>query len=311
MNFINKLERKFGKYAISNLIAYVLGAYAIGYIVLLINPKLYMMLTLSPADICRGQVWRLFTWICTVPQEISIFLIFMFLFYYWIGRTLERYWGTFRYNLYMFSGYLFMTIGAMLMYFISGFISGWDLAINISMSTYYINLASFLAFATLFPDVQVYFMMILPIKIKWLAIVDGIYLAYQLFVYIGCLFNEEILSLALRTDMASTLVQGIYSSRDLRSAIWSCILSLVISVLNFLIFFLSTRNYRRISPKEIHRKKVYRQQTIRTQGITKHKCAICGRTEEDDENLVFRFCSKCKGNYEYCQEHLFTHEHRQ
>ena len=111
--------------------------------------------------------------------------------------------------------------------------------------------------------------------------------------------------------MASTLVQGIYSSRDLRSAIWSCILSLVISVLNFLIFFLSTRNYRRISPKEIHRKKVYRQQTIRTQGITKHKCAICGRTEEDDENLVFRFCSKCKGNYEYCQEHLFTHEHRQ
>lgn len=204
-----------------------------------------------------------------------------------------------------------MTIGAMLMYFISGLISGWDLAINISMSTYYINLASFLAFATLFPDVQVYFMMILPIKIKWLAIVDGIYLAYQLFVYIGCLFNEEILSLALRTDMASTLVQGIYSSRDLRSAIWSCILSLVISVLNFLIFFLSTRNYRRISPKEIHRKKVYRQQTIRTQGITKHKCAICGRTEEDDENLVFRFCSKCKGNYEYCQEHLFTHEHRQ
>ena len=177
MNFINKLERKFGKYAISNLIAYVLGAYAIGYIVLLINPKLYMMLTLSPADICRGQVWRLFTWICTVPQEISIFLIFMFLFYYWIGRTLERYWGTFRYNLYMFSGYLFMTIGAMLMYFISGLISGWDLAINISMSTYYINLASFLAFATLFPDVQVYFMMILPIKIKWLAIVDGIYLA--------------------------------------------------------------------------------------------------------------------------------------
>ena len=39
---------------------------------------------------------------------------------------------------------------------------------------------------------------------------------------------------------------------------------------------------------------------------THHRCAICGRTEKDGEDLEFRFCSKCKGNYEYCQEHLFT-----
>ena len=43
--------------------------------------------------------------------------------------------------------------------------------------------------------------------------------------------------------------------------------------------------------------------------ITKHKCAICGRTERDGDDLEFRFCSKCNGNYEYCNEHLFTHEH--
>ncbi len=313
MNFINKLERKFGKYAISNFIIYVLAAYAIGYIAQLINSDFYMMLTLSPADICRGQVWRLFTWVCTVPQQMSIFLIFMFLFYYWIGKTLESYWGTFRYNLYMFSGYFFMTVGAMLVYLISGLISGWDSAINISMSTYYINLASFLAFATLFPDVQVYFMMILPIKIKWLAIADGIYLVYQLFVYIGCLFNADILSLALKTDayLVNTIIMGTYSSGSIKGGIWSCIIALVISMLNFLIFFFNTRNYKRVSPKEIHRKRVYKQQTMRTNGITKHKCAICGRTEKDDETLVFRFCSKCKGNYEYCQEHLFTHEHKQ
>lgn len=26
-------------------------------------------------------------------------------------------------------------------------------------------------------------------------------------------------------------------------------------------------------------------------------------------NLDFRFCSKCDGNYEYCSDHLFTHQH--
>jgi hypothetical protein len=44
--------------------------------------------------------------------------------------------------------------------------------------------------------------------------------------------------------------------------------------------------------------------------VTKHKCAVCGRTEKDDPNLEFRFCSKCNGNYEYCQDHLYTHIHK-
>ena len=91
-------------------------------------------------------------------------------------------------------------------------------------------------------------------------------------------------------------------------------IAIVASLLNFLIFYLSTRDYRRVSPKEIHRKKVFREQTREARGntaggVTKHKCAVCGRTEQDDPTLEFRFCSKCDGNYEYCQDHLFTHEH--
>ena len=43
--------------------------------------------------------------------------------------------------------------------------------------------------------------------------------------------------------------------------------------------------------------------------ITRHRCAVCGRTERDDAELEFRFCSKCKGNFEYCMDHLYTHEH--
>ena len=167
MRWINKLERKVGNRAIKNLIAYVLGAYAIGYLFYFLDlwnivPGIYDMLGMNPALICRGQVWRLVTWVCTVPQSPSIFLIFMFMMYYWIGRTLENVWGAFRYNLFIFMGLILMTITPMVIYLVSGLAVGFDQALNLSASTYYLNLTSFLAFATIFPDQQVYFMFILP-----------------------------------------------------------------------------------------------------------------------------------------------------
>lgn len=297
MNFINKLERKFGKYAINNLTLYLMIAYAIGYIVNILNSEVYAMLELNPALVMKGQVWRLFTWVCTNPQDMGIFLIFMFFFYYWIGTTLERYWGTFKYNLYMFSGYFFMTLGAMIIYLVT---SNSGYPINMPVSTYYINLASFLAFATLFPNVQVMLYMIIPIKIKWIAIVDVIFIGINLLNYISILTENSEETLALYYA-----INGV----DYKGIAWAGIFSIVAALLNFIIFFLATRNYRSISPSEIKRKNKYKREVRQHVGIAKHKCAICGRTNEDDENLSFRFCSKCEGNYEYCEEHLFTHEH--
>ena len=290
MNFITKLERKFGRFAIKNLIIYVLGAYAVGYILSIAFPQVYSMLLLDPRMIfTKGQVWRIFTWICTIPQELNLFVVFMFLFYYWIGQTLERYWGTFRYNLYMFSGWFFMTVGAIVIYFVSGG------KISLSMDTYYINMTSFLAFATLFPDTQVMLMMLIPIKMKWLAIADLVLIGYSFITYLGLIIQYHTGNILL-------------TSNDYMFCMVICV-SIVISLLNFLIFYFATRNYKRYSPKEVKRKKEYKKQVKMAAGVTRHKCAICGRTENDGEGLVFRFCSKCEGNYEYCQDHLFTHEH--
>lgn len=87
-------------------------------------------------------------------------------------------------------------------------------------------------------------------------------------------------------------------------------ISALLSLLNFIIFFLGS-NRNRFSPKQARRRTIYQKKVhVASQNNTHHRCAICGRTEKDDENLEFRFCSKCKGNYEYCQDHLFTHEHR-
>ena len=296
MGFINKLEKKFGRFAINNLIVYVLIAYGIGYILFNAAPEIYLNMLMSPRLVCKGQVWRLFTWIFTIPQKLDIFVIFMFMFYYWIGTTLERYWGTFKYNLYMFSGWFFMTAGTMLIYFISDAATGVGISLNVS--TYYINLTSFLACATLFPDVQVLLFMVIPLKMKWLAIVDLVLIGYEF-------FDSLLVVLRYSDEEIRYMTFGLYS-KEMYIAI--CV-SIVISLLNFVLFYFGTRNAKRFSPKEIKRKNEFKRQVNVNRGVSKHKCAICGRTENDGDNLVFRFCSQCDGNYEYCRDHLFTHQH--
>lgn len=283
MNFLNKMERKFGRYAIHNLTKYMIGCYAIGYILLyagnLFGFSITGYLTLSPYHILHGQIWRIVSWLLIPPPTSNIvFVLIMLLFYYSLGETLERTWGAFRYNVYILGGVLFTVIGAFLLYFMMGANPLLSMAYSMAFSTYYINLSIFLAFAANYPDMQVLFMMIIPMKMKWLAVLDIAYLLYD-------------------------MVKGGWGIRTV----------ILASLLNFIIYFLSTRNYQRISPKEIHRKQQF-QRAVHPKmapGVTKHKCAVCGRTEKDGDDLEFRFCSKCNGNYEYCQDHLFTHKHIQ
>lgn len=283
MNFLNKMERKFGRYAIHNLTKYMIGCYAIGYILLyagnLFGFSTTGYLTLSPYHILHGQIWRIVSWLLIPPPTSNlVFVLIMLLFYYSLGETLERTWGAFRYNVYILGGVLFTVIGAFLLYFMMGANPFLSMAYSMAFSTYYINLSIFLAFAANYPDMQVLFMMIIPMKMKWLAVLDIAYLLYD-------------------------MVKGGWGIRTV----------ILASLLNFIIYFLSTRNYQRISPKEIHRKQQF-QRAVHPKmapGVTKHKCAVCGRTEKDGDDLEFRFCSKCNGNYEYCQDHLFTHKHIQ
>lgn len=282
MNFLNKMERKIGKYAIPNLMIYLIAAYCIGFVIYTVNPNFMLMLTLSPYHILHGQVWRLITWIL-MPTDTRVFsLLIMALLYYQLGSVLERSWGTFRFNVYIFGGMLFTVIGAFILYGIyaaagTGNLETISLISSLTFTTNYINLTIFLAFAVMYPEMQILLFFIIPVKMKWMAVVYAVLIAINLIL-----------------------------------TSWGGRIAIIMSILNFLIFFLSTRNYRRVSPKEIHRKQVFKAQMREPRKgsmVTKHKCAVCGRTELDDPNLEFRFCSKCDGNYEYCQDHLFTHQH--
>ena len=294
MKFIDKLERKFGRFGIPNLTVYIIGCYVLGYFLAMFAPGVLNMLSLDMSMVMKGQIWRLVTWVIYPPSSVGgtgnlvMFLLAIFFFYYPIGTSLERTWGSFRYTLYIFSGLLFVLIAAFITYFVTGgfvVIDGMTYMIGGSVfTTYYVSLSVFLAYAACYPDMQILLWFVIPIKMKWMAWVYGAIIVYNMISYV-------------------------------RVGLWVMAVPILASLLNFVLFFFSNRNMHRYNPKEVHRRREFKKAMAQsrvnpaTGGITKHKCAICGRTEKDDPNLEFRFCSKCNGNYEYCQDHLFTHQH--
>lgn len=226
MKFINKLERKFGRFAIHNLIHYVIMLYILGAFLTVINPAFYWTyLSLDIGKVMHGQIWRLVTFIIQ-PYGIGngagilFFALEMYL-YYMIGRSLENSWGAFRFNLYYISGILFNIIAAIIIFII--------FKIPYPMGLTYINRSMFLAFAALYPNVQFLLFFIIPVKVKWLGYLYG---AYILFDVVNYLMRGEI-ALAL---------------------------AILVALTNFFIFFLSTRNYRKVSPKEYKRKVTYKRE---------------------------------------------------
>ena len=114
---MSEFERKYGKYAIKNISLMLILCYAFGYIIKYVNADFLGYLTLNPYKILHGQVWRLFTWIVAPPSTTNVFFVLIMLyFYYSIGTTLERTWGTYRLNVYLFSGMIFTILGAFLLY---------------------------------------------------------------------------------------------------------------------------------------------------------------------------------------------------
>ena len=315
-HFLAKLEKKFGKYAIRNLPLYLVICYGFGYLMNIFKPEWIYVVNLNPYAILHGQVWRLVTWIL-VPEQTSIFFVIIVLyFYYSLGRTLEKNWGSFLFNVYFFSGFILTILGAFGLYLYFNTLGAAWIQQNESLfaymvqgstniyagdqwptllggnyawsyiatffSTYYINLSIFLAFAIMFPEMKIYIFFIIPIKVKIMGIIYVVILAI---------------------NIALAFVQGGVSYGLLN------LVSIGASLLNTLLFFIYTKRGRYKSPKEIKRQHDYKVKIKAAAKQTHHKCAICGQTEESNPNLTFRYCSKCKGNYEYCNEHLFTHKH--
>lgn len=304
--FLYKLEKKYGKYAIKNLPLVIMVCFGIGYLLYGLLPNVTMMLDFSPPDIIyRHQYWRLFTWILSPAGSIDILALLMLFFYYTFAVSIERGIGTFLFNVYILGGWLFNTVFALILSIYYYFTVQNEAAYTLMFShagigmMQYMQYSLFLGFALIYADSVVMLYFVIPFKASWIAYLDMAFLAIE---------------------FVSSLKQGY---------IYNCS-SIVAYLVNFFVLFLIMRRSNKHSTAKMKRMRAYEAQmknaeTIRRRrmddqkteetnranpvGITRHKCAICGRSEKDDISLEFRFCSKCKGNYEYCNEHLFTHEH--
>lgn len=155
MNLMDKITRKFRRFAIPNLMIYITGAMlAVFAVELLLQFPLSAYLSFSRKLILAGEFWRVISFIVTPPNNSALWILISLYFYYIIGTSLESYWGTTHFTLYYFFG----IIGAI----IAGFITG-------TGHNFYLNLSLFLAYASLFPNEQILLFFFLPVKAKYIG----------------------------------------------------------------------------------------------------------------------------------------------
>lgn len=167
MNWLNKLERKIAKFAIHNLMYYIVILTGLVFVLRMVFGFEFLnRLYFSPELILQGEVWRVLTFLFIPPSDSVIWILFALYFYYMIGGSLEQQWGTPKFNLY----YVIGALGTIVASLLTG---------SIGTPTY-LNLSLFLAFAHLFPNFQVLLFLIIPVKMKYLAYLNWFFFAYTI-----------------------------------------------------------------------------------------------------------------------------------
>ena len=268
---------------IPNLMLYISLGTALVYLFSSMSGSTYLygLLYFDRGLILQGQIWRLITYPLTYNAGNLLLTAIALLCYYSLGRAMENMWGTLRFNLYYLTGVVLMDIYCMIF---GGY-----------ASVSYLNMSLFLAYATMYPDATFLLFFIIPIKAWIFALVDLVMVLIGLFTYP---FPSNLFS--------------------------------VISLANYFLFFgkdalnvipmswraNASRLFRRKSkgsgPKVIHfNAGSYQASTASPKAPYTHRCTVCGRTDVSNPELEFRYCSRCKGYYCYCEDHINNHSHIQ
>lgn len=264
---------------IPNLMLYICIGNAVMYVISMLtrNYTLYNLLSFNRRLILQGQVWRLFTYPLTYLTSNILLMAISLLCYYSLGNAMERMWGTLKFNIFYLTGVVLMDIYAMIF--------------NCSANVYYLNMSLFLGYATLFPDASFLLFFIIPVKAWVLALFDLV-----------------------------IILLGVFSPPFTAANLFP-----LIALGNYFLFFgkdvlnvipLSWQsNARKLFHKKPKQPKVIQfhvsQKPQEPKQNYNHRCTVCGRTDVSNPELEFRYCSKCKGYYCYCQDHINNHVHIQ
>lgn len=258
MNIIDRLERKWGKYAIENLTYYLIGGQVLAFLLIMSNLQYARFFTMQGSRIMAGQWWLIITFLFNPVSTSPIFVIFVWYIFYLYGSALERRWGSFKYLIYILISY----IATVALAFVFP---------NVVLTNGYLYASLFLAFAYLFPEFQLLLFFIIPVKIKWLA----------LLTWVGII---------------GTILLGEFSTKILA----------VVSISNFLFFFWSDLMY---DLKQLLKQRTVLFAKSKMQTKAYHICAVCGDNEIDNPEMQIRYCSKCMPSTCYCENHIKNHVH--
>ncbi len=275
---LNWLDRKLGRAVPAGLYVWLIGLWAVVFVGLYLKPEVISDFTLERGALLRGEVWRLLTFLLLPPSlgrgPLDLLLGgVVILFFFTVLQSLESEWGPVRLWAYYFIGALGTIGGALL--------TG-------HADNAYLNLSLLLAFGTVFPDYEILLFFLLPVKMKWLAMLDGLFLLYA------------------------------FATGDLSSRA-----AIAMALLNYTLFFAAqlfdlTRGKvrgRKLRPggsktqSQSARLEQFREMSLQPKRRSRI-CAKCGKSESDDPKLEFRVCDceKCGGKpTDYCLEHAKAH----
>lgn len=278
MSLLSRLERRFGRFAIPNLTTALVVGQAALYVANLAPHGIALdRVQLIPARVLQGEWWRVLTFLFAPPNERPLFVVFYFILIHLFGSTLEQHWGAFRFNLFILVGWLANVAAAFLAYAVVGAAipDGMGPLKETLQGLYapngFLFFSLFLAFARLYPDFILNLFFVLPIRIKWLALIAWVGYAYL-------------------------LLRGPWMTRMLVLA----------TVLNYLLFF-GPEHMREF--RQQHRRRSFQTKAKKATAAARHQCRVCGVNSTDSPKTLFRYCSKCEGQACYCPDHIRDHEH--
>jgi hypothetical protein len=262
MHWFDPWERKLRRFAVPNVTVGLIVCQVLAYGAWFADKEALDKLTFVPSLFLAGEWWRAVTFLVMPPETHPFFAFLAWYFFYLMGTALENHWGTLRYNIFLLVGWL-ATIGAALA------VAPW--AGDVPATNGYFEASVFLAFAWLYPDFVIQLFFILPVKIKWLALLTWVVYFFT-FVFGGWL--ERVLVLA--------------------------------AISNFLLFF-GTAIVRRVARG--HRHMTAQAKSIANRHKPFHVCTVCGITDRTNPDMDFRYCPSCAGTRGYCTAHIRDHEH--
>ena len=272
---------------IPNLMLYITIGSAIVYLLSMFDQSytLYNALCFDRNLILRGQVWRLFTYCFTYDAGHVLVTAIALFCYYSLGRAMENAWGTFKFNLFYFSGIFLMDLFCILF---GGFA-------DIS----YLNMSLFLGYATMYPEARFLLLYIIPVKARIFALIDLAITLFNVILFTGAgLFPYSLFPLVAIANYF------LFFGKDVLNVIpdsWR--------INAGRLFRKKQKNSAGQKPISFHTAGSYEATTATVKAPYTHRCTVCGRTDISHPDLEFRYCSRCSGYHCYCEDHISNHTH--